>query len=356
MSGIQRNSVKKMLELDQTPLIVRLPMSRIELDPDQPRQEGKHTPEEVKALGKSMRVKQLQPATVRVYGKDGKGDDLYRVVIGEGRWRGAAEEGLEFLDCVITEETDPVKIKVMQIVENLLRKDMSKLDYAKSFQDLLDTGVCETAEDVADLCNCSTATVSVYLAVLNAPPEVKELVSSGIATPDTARTLLDVQERSPEKAAELIEQGKADGKLKRDDVRAAQHELKAQAGEAPPAKRPKGAAKPAAPTAAPASPPKRTQDDSAHLDAASEDAERDRSKEPIVASECDIYVGISESSAARDYFAGDVKKHGIAQLENNLVHTNPEMAWVIFGRGTDTSMIAPYRCSDLVILKITSRT
>ncbi len=352
MSGIQRSSVAKMMELDLTPLIVRLPMNQIELDPDQPRQEGKHTDDEVRAIGKSMRVKQLQPATVREVG------DKYRIVIGEGRWRGADAEGLEYLDCVITDETDPVKIKLMQIVENLHRKDMSKLDYAKSFQDLIDTGVCETAEQVAELCKCSPATVSVFLAVLNGPAELKELVRTGLATPDTARTLIDVQQRAPEVAAQLIQEGKAGGKVKRDDVRAAQHKLKADAGEpAPKTKPPKADAKAAAPVVSlpTTGAALDSSDDRAADEVRNGEGEQDKGTEPIVAAECDIFVGIAESSASCDVFARDVKKYGVAQLENNLVHTDPEMAWVIFGRGTDSSQIAPYRCSDLVILKITRR-
>lgn len=346
MSGIQRKSVAKMMELDLTPLIVRLPMNLIDLDPDQPRQEGKHTPEQVTALGKSMRVKQLQPATVREIG------DRYRIVIGEGRWRGADAEGLEYLDCVITEETDPVAIKVMQIVENLHRKDMSKLDYAQSFKDLLDSGVCDTAEAVADLCNVSPATVSVYLAVLNGPAEVKELVRSGIATPDTARTLIDVQQRSPEAAAQLIEDGKVSGKVLRDDVRSVQADLKKQEAATKPPKPGKIVPAKEQPSETPAAVNSQASESALSIDV---DDGKPAAPGPIAVPAYNVLVGIAESSLAKEHFARDISKHGVAQLADEMVHADPEMAWVHFGRGTDDSMIVPYRCADLVILKIERR-
>ena len=344
MSRIERKSVANMIALDLTPLIVRLPMAEIELDPDQPRQEGKHTPEEIKALGKSMRVKQLQPATVRLVG------DKYRIVIGEGRWLGADAEGLEYLDCVITEETDPVKIKVMQIVENLHRKDMSKLDYAQSFKDLMDSGVCDTAEEVADLCNVSPATVSVYLAVLNGPAEVKDLVRQGLATPDTARTLINVQERAPDVAAELIEKGKAGGIVKRDDVRAAQSELKKKDAEAKPSVPGKGKAKDK-PVDEPAAAKSDAPDPRLRMD----DDAKPAAPSPIAVSAYNVMVGIAESSSVKDQFARDVRTHGVAQLADEMVHPDPETAWVHFGRGKDDPMIVPYPCADLVILKIERR-
>jgi ParB/RepB/Spo0J family partition protein len=365
---IQRNSIKNLKKLTETPVVTRLHRNEIVLDPDQPRKKNKHTPATLKALGKTMKTNgQEQPIKVRPHPNGG---DLYMVVFGEGRWLASAPEygDVEELDCIITYETDINKIRVMQITENLMREGMSDYDIAQSFRDLIDLGAFENATALAEHLGLSDATVSVYLSVLDAPQEIQQLANDNIATIDTALTLAKVHELNPARAEEIIEAGRATGKVKRDDVRAAYGEEKAAAGKAEKRGRKPKADKGEAPKAD-------GKEDGAGsgetvvwpFSAASNGApsvpveqHASTSETPVVAGKiavaaCDIFVSIDPSSTFASEFDGDVVKHGSATLADGMVNSDPAIAWVRFGGGTDTEKVAPYPCGDLKIQRIVRR-
>ncbi|WP_395398668.1 ParB/RepB/Spo0J family partition protein (plasmid) [Pseudoduganella sp. UC29_106] len=154
---IQRRSIANARALTETPLIVRLLRSQIHLDPNQPRSQDKHTPETLAALAATMKSEGQQQA-IKVRPHPDIPDD-YMLVFGEGRWLAAGIGEIEYLDCIITEESNIGKIRVMQITENLQRQDMSQYDTAKAFRELIDLGECENAAAVARRFGMSDATV-----------------------------------------------------------------------------------------------------------------------------------------------------------------------------------------------------
>lgn len=231
MSSIERNAIKKMAYLDETPLIVRLLRSEIRPDPGQPRK--RRDPEKLKGLAKTMRVKQLQPILVRQV----EGEDGYVIVVGEGRWLGAGineeETGEEqYLDCILVDESNMGKIRSMQLIENLQREDMNELDVANGYRELIEIGECKNGKEVADRMGVSPATVSVFLKVLDAPEPVKKLVENGITKMDTARTLMMLAEINKGRAEALVDAALESGMLKRSDVRDAYAEEKTRAENA----------------------------------------------------------------------------------------------------------------------------
>lgn len=231
MSGIERNAIKKMAVLDETPLIVRLARSEVYPDPDQPRKS--RSQEKLEGLAQTMLIKQLQPCLVRqVDGRDG-----YMIIVGEGRWLAAGinEEKLgteQYLDCILVDETNLGKILAMQLVENLQREDMNALHVANGYQRLLDMGFCKTGKELSDMTGVSPATISVYLKVANGPDEIRALVESGATKIDSARTLMKLAELNPQRADELIQAAKENGNLSRDTVREAYEQEQARAEHA----------------------------------------------------------------------------------------------------------------------------
>lgn len=231
MSSIERNAIQKMAILDETPLIVRLSRAEMYPDPGQPRK--KRSQQKLEGLAQTMLVKQLQPCLVRqVDGRDG-----YMIVIGEGRWLAAGineekQKTEQYLDCILVDETNIGKIRAMQLVENLQREEMNEMHVARGYLELIELGECRTGKDVSNTTGVSEGTVSVYLKVARGPEEIQELVELGIATMDTARTLMMLAELNKERADALVQAGLDSGMLKRSSVRDAYAEEKTRAENA----------------------------------------------------------------------------------------------------------------------------
>ncbi len=158
-----------------------IPLSRIDRDPDQPREE--FSKEALERLAQSLRTRgQLQP--IRVRWEEGRG--IYLIVCGERRWRAASMAGLETLSCIIMERpAGPGELLALQLVENALREDLSGLEQAKAYRSLLDVNGWSARHLAAELA-VNPATVTRALALLELPAEVQERVEQGGLSPAAA--------------------------------------------------------------------------------------------------------------------------------------------------------------------------
>jgi ParB/RepB/Spo0J family partition protein len=362
-AGIERNQIKYMQMLDATPLVTRLPRSALYPDPEN-RKERKQ--EVLEGIAASMLPpgRQLQPCLVweNPHAADDDGEEQrYQIIVGEGRWLAAGinekktkEE--QYLDCIIVEGMSPAQMKAMQIVENIQRDDPTPMQLAVAYRSLLDTGEYKTNKAVADATGVSEATVSVYLAVLDGLPEIAQLVTDGIATMDTARTVNAVAQKDPAKAAELVKKGREEGELKRKDVRPVLEEVK---GKKPAAKdqaapSPAPAPAPSVATAAPApqsGPVKRTTMAPA-AEFPGQPAPVDKALIPVPATR--IHVNVFGTSDATDTFNENVKLHGAATLADDVVHSDNGRAWIRFGDDANNHMMS-VQCIDLEIVRIVRR-
>lgn len=358
---LQRKSIDNMKHLDETPLTVRL--LRADLRPD-PTNRKERNPAVLQDMADSMLIRQLQPCLVW----EPPGADGLQIAVGEGRWLAAGinEERLgvpQYLDCVILYDVTAAQVKGMQIVENLHRDTPTPHQFAVAVRELLDLGMYSTHEEVAQATGVSAATISVYLKVLAGPESITNLVREGIATMDTAQSLIEVAKTNPDKSAELVAQGEKDGKLKRETVRAALSEEKAKApaklGKVKEAAEDTGtlATKPPAPVpgpvtvtvnqapqAAAATPPAPVQPGAAPAD-----------KALIPAAAVRILVMIVSDSPDADAFHEKATKHGIATLADDVVHSDHNRAWIRFGVGSGNDELMSVSCMDLEINKIVAR-
>jgi ParB/RepB/Spo0J family partition protein len=109
-------------------------------DPDQPRKDWTYDSgdERLRELADSIREFGIfQPLVVR---EDGALDDRRPryVIIAGGRRRAAAElAGLRILPVIVRGE-EGTRLRVMQLIENLQRQELSPLDEARAYQELLD--------------------------------------------------------------------------------------------------------------------------------------------------------------------------------------------------------------------------
>lgn len=125
----------------------------------------------------------LQPLLLRPMVSGG-----YRIVAGERRWRASRMAGLQEVPAVVREMTDGEEM-LFALIENLQREDLSPLEEAKGYQQLIDSQGM-TQEEAAKAVGKSRPAVANALRLLNLPEDIQEMVERGEISAGHARTLL----------------------------------------------------------------------------------------------------------------------------------------------------------------------
>lgn len=175
-------------------------VDRITPNPDQPR--VRFDDGSLDELAVSMtEVGVLQPVVVTV------GDDGYVLVAGERRWRAARRAGLSQIPAVIRERTGDSTL-VEALIENVQRQDLTPLEEAHAYQQLLEKyGM--TQDQVAARVGKSRPAVSNTLRLLQLPERIKEMVDGGELSAGHARALLGLEDEAY--AVHLAERAAAEG-------------------------------------------------------------------------------------------------------------------------------------------------
>lgn len=159
-----------------------LRVSDIEPNRQQPRKVFKE--EELASLADSIREHGvLQPLLVRplVNGK-------YQIIAGERRWRASRMIGLSEVPVIIKEMED-LQAAEIALIENLQREDLSPLEEAGGYQELMDIyGL--TQDQVSKKVGKSRSAVANSLRLLQLPKDATELLKSGKISAGQARTVL----------------------------------------------------------------------------------------------------------------------------------------------------------------------
>jgi len=152
-------------------------LNQIYPNPEQPR---KLFPREaLEELAMSISEQGLIEPLV-VVPRDGK----FMLVAGERRWRACQMAGLETVPVRII-EADDRQVAEMALVENLQRQDLTPLEEAKAFQDMLDRGY--TKEELAKKLGLKQVwRVDERLSLLNLAPRFQEALVQGIISPSQA--------------------------------------------------------------------------------------------------------------------------------------------------------------------------
>lgn len=160
-----------------------LPLDRICPNKDQPRRTFDDV--ELAELADSIRQNGvLQPLLVRDRG------DYYEIVAGERRYQAARAAGLDEVPVIIRDISDDDVFK-LALIENLQRSDLSPLEEANGYRQLIkEKGL--TQEELAKILSKSRSTITNTLRLLDLPEEVQELVETGQLTAGHARAILAV--------------------------------------------------------------------------------------------------------------------------------------------------------------------
>lgn len=166
-------------------------------NPFQPRREFKE--EELTDLADSIRENGLlQPIVIRPAGNR-RGSDRWELVAGERRWRAVTRLGWKQVPAIVR-EVDDRTLLVLALVENLQRSELSALEEAQGFQQLVDEfGLSQ--QEVAEAVGRDRSTVANTLRLLQLPASVRRLLEAGALSAGHARALLGAGD--PVKMADL---------------------------------------------------------------------------------------------------------------------------------------------------------
>lgn len=162
---------------------LEVPIEAITPNPWQPR--GKMDEHQLQELAHSIRTHGvMQPLVVSRSDRDG----VYTLIAGERRWRASKLAGHTHVPVVIKEVT-PQAMLELAIVENVVRADLSALEEAHAYKQLIeDFGL--TQADVAERVGRSRVSITNTLRLLNAPERIQRVLADGAITEGHVRALL----------------------------------------------------------------------------------------------------------------------------------------------------------------------
>lgn len=174
--------------------LLEIPLAAIAPNARQPRETFDE--EGIAGLASSIQeVGVLQPIVVR------RREDGYELVAGERRLRAAKVAGLATIPAVIrdTDDTDSLR---EAIIENIHREDLSPLEQAAAFQELLeDLGASH--DELAERLGYSRSHVTNTIRLLQLAPAVQRLVGEGRLSAGHARALLTLDDAEGQEALAL---------------------------------------------------------------------------------------------------------------------------------------------------------
>lgn len=158
----------------------------------------------------------LQPVLVRAVG------DHFELIAGERRWRAAQNAGLEQIPAIVRDASDTTSLE-HALVENLHREDLSALEEAAAFQQLVDE-FDMSFEDVGRRVGKSRSAVSNAVRLLQLPTGVQRLVNDRQITAGHARALLAITDvEAQQQLAERVVNEDLSVRATEEAVRLAQH-------------------------------------------------------------------------------------------------------------------------------------
>ncbi len=178
--------------------------------------------ESLVTLAASVReVGVIQPVLLRA-----TGDDTYELIAGERRWRAAKRAGLTTIPALIR-DTDELGSVEQALVENLHREDLSPLEEAGAYQQLIeDFGL--THDELAARVGKSRVAITNTLRLFQLPPSIQKLIAERRLSAGHARALLGTPDRSFQEALakRIVEEGLS--------VRAVEEAVRTRQGTADP--------------------------------------------------------------------------------------------------------------------------
>lgn len=174
--------------------VQQLPLGELSVSVYQPRK--RLDPEGVAELARSVAQRGvLQPLLVRPSG------DGYEIVAGERRFRAAQQAGLTTVPVVVKKLDDRETLEIA-LIENVQREDLSAVEEARAFRQLLEFGLSQ--EEVADAVGKSRSAVANTLRLLQLTDDALQVLDEGRISAGHARAILAQPENDRDWALTII--------------------------------------------------------------------------------------------------------------------------------------------------------
>lgn len=128
----------------------------------------------------------IQPITVR------KVKQGYEIIAGERRYRACVNLGLKEVPCYIMSSSEEQAAQ-MAIVENIQRENLSAIEEAKSYRQLMKQ-MGYTQEEIAQKVGKSQSAIANKIRLLNLPEKIQDGVIEGKISERHARAMLSVKQ------------------------------------------------------------------------------------------------------------------------------------------------------------------
>jgi len=176
--------------------LAEVPIEQISPNPYQPRKTFNDS--SIEELSRSVREHGIiQPLVVTK-----TGDNKYRLIAGERRFRAAQKAGLATVPVVIKETMADTDVLQVALIENIQREDLNPIEEAYAYHQLHEEfGL--TQEEISKRVGKERSTVANFLRLLRLPDAVKKLLAAGQLSMGHARAILAVD--SPKKQEQLAE-------------------------------------------------------------------------------------------------------------------------------------------------------
>ncbi|MBP6624135.1 MAG: ParB/RepB/Spo0J family partition protein [Chitinophagaceae bacterium] len=165
--------------------ITRIPLSSIEVNPNQPRRTFDEKP--LQELAESIKLHDIiQPITVVKLA-----NKKYQLISGERRFKASHLAGLKDIPAYVRVANDQ-EILEMGLLENLQRENLNAIEIGLAYKRLM--AECNlTQEEVADRMKKERSTVTNYIRLLKLPPSIQVSVRNKEFTMGHARALLGLE-------------------------------------------------------------------------------------------------------------------------------------------------------------------
>ena len=149
----------------------------------------------LKELSDSIKVHGvIQPLVLRKVG------NKYEIIAGERRYKASCMAGLKQVPAIVRDMNDNDSAEIA-LIENVQRKNLSSIEEAKSYRNLLDRGYL-TQEELASKLGVTQATIANKIRLLNLCDEVQDALLNEQISERHARSLLQIDD--PDKQVQLL--------------------------------------------------------------------------------------------------------------------------------------------------------
>lgn len=182
-NSIEKEVVKEVIK--EVPTEMTLPISKIEINKEQPRKQFNE--DALQELADSISQHGIiEPLVVT------KKENYYLLVSGERRWRAAMKAGLKEVPVVIKDYTEQ-EILEIGLIENIQREDLNPIEEAQAYKRLIDEFHLKQ-DDIADRVSKSRSAITNILRLLKLSKQVQEMVIDEKLSNGHARALLTIED------------------------------------------------------------------------------------------------------------------------------------------------------------------